>query len=341
MSLACAGFVLALTSIARAEEPRDRYFFDAYVDFYYYHDYHSLEGKNQYLVTPRREGLPSVNLAHLSGEVAATRWRGRFAIQDGTSVDAAYSGEEGDWRHVQEAYAGGQIAEGLWLDAGVFLSHLGSDGFVIFDNWALSRSLLGDHTALYESGARAQYRPGPNLDLSLYALHGWENISGGRDLAGGWRFAFTKGDWTYRYGGFLGNEDGRRAYNEIVLNGRLSETVEVSLHAGAGYQKRLDAEDSNWHGASVSLRQRLSKKLSSIYRFELFSDPDSVVSSRSADEGLRAGGFTFALDFALLKGAAAWRSELRILKSRDDIFESRASLDDLDSYIATALIISL
>jgi hypothetical protein len=45
----------------------------------------------------------------------------------------------------------------LWLEAGVFSSHIGFEGFEAKDKWSLTNSLSAENTPYYETGAKISH----------------------------------------------------------------------------------------------------------------------------------------------------------------------------------------
>lgn len=328
-----------------APEERSAYSFTLYLDAHFYHDYSDFDGNNPYIATPRRAGLTSVNLAYLDAEASSPEWRSRVAIHDGDSIDAVYTLEPGhEWRYVQEAYAGRQLADGLWLDAGIFLSHIGSESLIVRDNWTYSHSLISDYSPYYQSGARLAYRSAGPLSAQLHIMNGWQNISDGRDPALGLQISGQLSEGCkLTYNNFIGDEEGTRIYNNLIVEADLSEHLETILAVDLGNQDLRGEGHVWWHGFSATLRHKVTKRGHASYRIELFSDPHGVVSSGLNGKSFRTGALSFGHDYQLLTGAVIWRNEIRVLIGRDEIYPARreGSFSEIDSYFVSGLILSL
>src|SRR5581483_2607069 len=144
------------------------------------------------------------------------RVRGRLALQAGTSVQSNYAGEPTNGaisgptlaRHIQEATAGFLVTRGLWVDAGIYLSHIGQESWISRDNPTYTRSLIADYTPYYEAGVKATWAATSRATLQLHALNGWQNISETNDdKALGFRVDYVVSPHvTVGYDNFLGNE---------------------------------------------------------------------------------------------------------------------------------------
>ena len=86
--------------------------------------------------------------------LAGSRVYGRLALQVGTSVQSNYAAEPTVGtvsgpslsRFIQEAYAGYRLTPSLWVDGGVFYSHMGMESWASKDNLTYTRSLVARHS---------------------------------------------------------------------------------------------------------------------------------------------------------------------------------------------------
>ena len=121
----------------------------------------------------------NINLAYIEVKLEATHYRGRLALQTGTSVQSNYSGEPTIGRvsgpslsrMVQEAVVGMQVARNVWVDAGVFFSHLGMEGWVSRDGPTYTRSLVADYSPYYQSGVKLTWTASPKLTAQLHVVN--------------------------------------------------------------------------------------------------------------------------------------------------------------------------
>jgi len=105
--------------------------------------------------------------------------RANLALMAGTYANANLSAEPGVMRNILEAYAGVKISKSknLWIDAGIFSSHIGFESAVGKDCWNLTRGILAENSPYYESGVKIGY---PSEDGKWFAsglmLNGWQRI---------------------------------------------------------------------------------------------------------------------------------------------------------------------
>src|SRR5262249_42830575 len=137
---------------AGAQAPADttvKVSFGGFVDGYYAWDFgrpptidRSFFGGALFTTQPSRHDEFNVNLAFAEAKVEGPRVHGRFALQAGTSVQNNYNGEPAIGivsgpslsRMIQEAYAGIKLGKNVWVDGGIFFSHMGMEGWISRDN---------------------------------------------------------------------------------------------------------------------------------------------------------------------------------------------------------------
>ncbi len=166
--------------------------FGGFVDGYYAYDAgrpatrdRSFAGGALFGTQPSRHNEFNVNLAFVEAALTSDRYRGRLALQFGTSVQANYIGEPRQGlvagpdvqQYLQEAVAGYQIADGLWVDGGIFFSNMGMEGWISRDNPTYTRSLVADYSPYYSTGVKLTYAASPKLTARLDVVNGWQNIS--------------------------------------------------------------------------------------------------------------------------------------------------------------------
>jgi len=225
------GALLVLPSVVWTEASADSngvsIDWSAFVDSYYSYNLNSLPTRNRsYTTQPLYNQEPSLNLAYVEAKVSGENLRGRLAGQYGSSVISNYSSEPDlFWRYIQEANVGYQLADGLWLDAGIFLSHIGNESWISRDNWTYTRSLIADYSPYYQAGAKLSYQVSKELLTSIHLLKGWQNISDDRNPALGTQISYNLTDTTnFTYNTFIGNESGRRFFNNFIAKQQITES---------------------------------------------------------------------------------------------------------------------
>ena len=317
-----------------------------FVDGYYAYDFGRPPGRARVFTTQAaRHDELAVNLAFVEARYAAPQVRARIALQAGTSVQANYAAEPDSLAGttnflplVQEATAGFQAAPSLWIDGGIFFSHIGSEGWISSDNPTYTRSLIAEYSPYYEAGVKATWQAAPSLVAQLDVVNGWQNITENN----GGKAAGVRLDWsvapavTLSYSNFVGREasaatgeQGTRVYNDVSAKWAagaavVTGTVDVGRQSG-----------DTWYGASLLGRAPVASRVRVTGRVERFDDPDGVVAP-----GLRTWGASAGVDVSPVPNVY-WRTELRSLfGAHDAVFPSRGGdggLSTSNTVIVTSL----
>jgi hypothetical protein len=82
------------------------------------------------------------------------------------------------WKFIQQAYAGwnANVAKGLALEAGIFLSPIGPESMAAKDSWNYSRSNLFFGLPFYHTGARATLQVTDRTSFAMWIVNGWNSV---------------------------------------------------------------------------------------------------------------------------------------------------------------------
>lgn len=249
-----------------------------------------------------------MNLALLGARFTGKRIRGTFAIQTGTYPDANYAAEPQIFKNIYEAWGGVRIVPNLWLDAGIFVSHIGLEGPNSRDNLTLTRSIMADNSPYYESGAKLTYDKGGKWLFSFLAINGWQVIRDrNQNEAIGTQVQFRPtSKWLLNSSTFLG--EGRNVPDSLGIRLRYFHNFYVTYDpskkwkiAGAfdtGWQQKLDGNGGydNWQGGSLIVRRRLWERAGLVGRAEFYRDPSGVLAPTRFG-GLHTSGYSLGFDY--------------------------------------------
>ena len=151
-----------------------------YAELYYQYDFNKPSDNNRpgFVYSHNRHNEFNLNLGFVKAGYSADRVRANLAIGAGTYMNANYAAEPGVLKNVYEANAGIKLGKkNLWLDAGIFPSHIGFESAIGKDCRTLTRSIAADNTPYYEAGAKLSYgSPDGKWSLTALALNGWQRI---------------------------------------------------------------------------------------------------------------------------------------------------------------------
>lgn len=312
-----------------------------FVDGYFAFDFNRPPNSDRAFTTqPARHNEFNVNLAFAELRLDAPRVRGRFALQTGTSVQSNYAGEPRKGtvsgpdlaRLIQEAFAGVKIADNVWIDGGIFLSHIGLEGFISRDNLAYTRSLVADYSPYYESGVRLAWVPTPRVTAVIHVVNGWQNISETNSAkSGGVRVDYAASPTTtftyYNYVGDEGADSARhrqvRFYNGAGLKATFTPALLVLAEFDYGTQGRASGSgNTSWYGGMLTGRYQTTPMAAIVGRVERYVDTDQTIVITGQQDGLRANGLSLGVDVAP-QARMLWRTEIRGLQGARAVFPTR------------------
>lgn len=316
--------ILLLTVSTHAQEGSNGLSFEGYLEtFYSYTNLHAqpmydlnhpvfpLPASLQNTIMPgfmysyNRHNEVNLNLGLMKIGYLEERVRANLGLMAGTYANSNLAHEEGVLRNVFEAYAGVKVLpfQELWLDLGVFESHIGYESAIGADNLQLTRSVKADNTPYYLSGARLSFKSkDERLEAMLLVVNGWQRIA---RLENDQRFGFghriyfkPSSKVTFNSSSYVGPIE---AYNVVsgllppqLLGGssvrthyfhdfyselKLTKRLEAILSFDIGRVSLIDdnpfvASESHrtWYAPSLDLRYALNGKCSVSARAEWFDD---------------------------------------------------------------------
>jgi hypothetical protein len=330
----------------------------AFLDAYYAWDFLRPPSLDRaYTTQPARHSEFNVNLAFLEARLDRETVHGRVALQAGTSVQSNYAAEPRIGsvsgpdlsRLLQEAYMGVRVAAPLWVDVGVFFSHIGQESWISRDNPTYTRSLIADYTPYYSTGVRAVWQATSAVTLHLHLVNGWQNISEtNEDKAVGLRVEYAPtGTVLFGYSGFVGDEqpdslpNRLRLYNQAFARLGRADGAAVWLTLDFGSQSVPDADGSTWYGLAAIGRLPVTGGVAITARLERYADPDGVIVASPGTAGFETTGASLGLDVTLPKGLL-WRTEARGFRGDEAIYPERdGGLSRNSAVVVTSLALSL
>ncbi len=323
-----------------------------YLETYYLYDYNKPADNNRpgFVYSHNRHNEVNLNLGFIKGAYDNGTVRANLAVMAGTYSNANLAAEPGVLKNIFEANAGLKLSKtaNLWVDAGIFASHIGFESAISKDCWVLTRNIVSDNTPYYESGAKITYGTNDNkFTVAFLYLNGWQRInrlSGNSQPAGGLQLTFKPTDKiTINYSNYLGTEGEdavrvRRFYNNFY--GIFQITDKFGLIAGFDYgtqQIAKGSEQKNEVLSPVAIAQyKFNPKWALAGRLEYYEDANGVIISTGTPEGFKTTGYSMNIDYWPVSNAVL-RLEGKVFDSKDKIFV-RESIPVSNSSTITASI---
>ncbi len=310
-----------------------------YLEAYYLYDFNQPSTGNRpgFIYSFNRHNEFNVNLALLKLNYSAQRLRANIAFMAGTYPNANLAAEPGVLKNIFEANAGINLLKKkqLWLDMGIFASHIGFESAIGADCSNLTRSILADNSPYYESGAKLTYESdNGNFMASALILNGWQRIQRveGNSLPSfGWQVQGKPHEKVLlNSSSFIGTDqpdDTRTMRYFHNFYGIFEATDNFSMMLGfdvGAEQKAKASKDYNvWYSPVLIARYQPIEKMALAARFEYYSDRNGAIIPTGTLNGFETFGYSLNVDLMPFPGAKI-RMEGRLFQSRqDDIFEKK------------------
>jgi hypothetical protein len=335
------------------EEPKIKV--SGYLETYFGYDFNKPTDNNRpgFIYSHNRHNEVNLNLGFIKGSYDNGSIRANIAVMAGTYANANLAAEPGVLKNIFEANAGVKLSktENLWLDAGIFSSHIGFESAISKDDWVLTRNISSENTPYYESGAKITYGTdnGKFTATALY-LNGWQRITrqnGNSQPAGGLQLIWKPADnITVNYSNYLGTEGAdsvrvKRFYHNVYGIFQVTDKFGVTLGFDYGtQQKEKGLDNKNEVLSPVAIAQyKFNDKFAMAGRVEYYEDKNGVIIATGTPNGFKTTGYSLNVDYAPVNNAVI-RLEGKMYNSKDAIFTRSSNLVDNNAAITASFAVS-
>jgi hypothetical protein len=354
--IATALLIISVNNFAQDSSRTNPLTFTGYAEAYYQYDFNNPINNTRpcFVYSHNRNNEATLNLAFIKAAYNTYKVRANIALATGTYMNANYSAEQGVMKNVYEANAGIKLSKksNLWLDAGIFASHIGFESAIGKDCRTLTRSILTDNSPYYESGVKLSYTSkNEQWFLSALVLNGWQRIqkvNGNAAPSFGTQVTFKPSSKvTLNSSTFIGNDKPdsvrqMRYFHNFYGIFQLNKSVEATLGFDAGMEQKAKGSSSmnSWYSPVAIIRFTTGSKTALAVRAEYYDDKNGVLISTGTANGFKTWGFSTNFDYAIANNVL-WRVEAKTLDSKDNVFEKRnGTFMKNATCIATSLSIS-
>lgn len=325
-----------------------------YTELYYQYDFNKPADNNRpgFVYSHNRHNEFNLNLGFVKAGYSADRVRANLAIGAGTYMNANYAAEPGVLKNVYEANAGIKLGKkNLWLDAGIFPSHIGFESAIGKDCRTLTRSMAADNTPYYEAGTKLSYgTEDGKWSLTALALNGWQRIKrvdGNSRMNWGTQIQYKPtSSVLLNYSTFLGTDKPdsarlNRIFHNLYGIFTLDDKWELILGFDIGTEdKTVNGSGQNtWYSPACILRFQLADKWSMAARGEYYSDKNGVIIATNTPNGFQTLGLSINMDYTPVKNAIL-RFALCRLDSKDKIFVKSQGMSGNNVLLSSSLAVS-
>lgn len=348
-----AGSDLFAQDSAKVEDSKPNPFsFSGYVEAYYQYDFNKPADNNRpgFIYSHNRHNEFNVNLGFLKGSYNTERVRANLAIAAGTYMNANYAAEPGVQKNIFEANAGVKISKkkNLWIDAGIFSSHIGFESAVSKDCWTLTRSILADNSPYFESGAKLTYTSDNNEWLvSGLFLNGWQRIKrvdGNSLMSFGTQLQYKpNAGILLNYSTFIGTDKPdsirqMRYFHNLyaIFNVTGKFGIIAGFDIGSEQKVKGSSRMNTWYSPVLLLKYAVTPKWAIAARGEYYYDKHGVIVASGTPNGFQTTGFSLNVDYTPIPNAII-RMELRTLNSKDDVFTKGIGVTTNNTFVTVSV----
>lgn len=335
------------------EEPKIKV--TGYLETYFGYDFNKPTDNNRpgFIYSHNRHNEMNLNLGFIKGIYDNGGIRANLAVMAGTYANANLAAEPGVLKNIFEANAGVKLSKSanLWLDAGIFSSHIGFESAISKDCWVLTRNISSENTPYYESGAKITYgtEDGKFTAAGFY-LNGWQRMTrqnGNSQPAGGLQLTWKPSPQiTVNYSNYLGTEGAdsvrvQRFYHNVYGIFQLTEKFGLTVGFDYGTQEKTKGSDETSEVLSpVAIAQyKINPKWAVAGRVEYYEDRNGVFISTGTPNGFKTTGYSLNLDYAPITNAVL-RLEGKVYDSKDKIFTRDLSAINHNAALTASIAVS-
>ncbi len=248
-----------------------------------------------------RDNTFGVNVAQFGVHYEHEKVRANITLHWGDIPQATWSS---DFNEIQEANVGVKLSEGLWLDAGFFRTHIGTESFLPRDILLSNTAFKTFNEPFYQAGARLSYDKVENWYFEFWALNGYNNFLDNNDAKSvGALATYSFSDKTsITYTNLYGRESEdsapqrqNRFYNNIYLNQNWNDIWLLTVGFDLGFQTNSELRNSgdtaSMYAGLATLRYQFKPKWSMTTRAEVFKDNNGFISGTTINNNGDETGF--------------------------------------------------
>ncbi len=283
-----------------------------YVDAYYASYTDSVgQGKFQkFPTTSPRSNSIGLNMALINVKYTTDKVRAVVGLHYGDIVKSSW---DKNYQFIQEAYAGIRLCKKLWVDAGFFRTHVGTEGLFAKENITSSVAVGTFNEPYYEAGLRLNYNPTDKLAFSFYLLNGYNVYEDNNNKKSfGMLATYAFNDYlNIGYSNYIGDDapigdslSRLRTYHNFFLNFSKNK-FKMQIGGDFGTQMNSDTTGkkmATMFSALATFRYAFTSKFGIYTRGEIFNDPTGFLAGKVPDKtgkqtGYKLWGATAGLEY--------------------------------------------
>jgi hypothetical protein len=232
--------------------------------------------------TAKRANELNLNLAEVDVTRDAQPFGFHLSLIAGNGADVIHASEPQGYRFIYQASILYKPNDRLTLEAGVYPSHIGFEGFFSKDNWSYTRGWLAEYSPYYQTGIRANYAFTPHWSGELHVLNGWQIINDNNDAkAIGGKIAYANGRLiaalnTFEGPELSGDDKHWRHFGDLIATFNATPSLSIGGSLDRGRQE-LPGGAASWFGIAAYGRYAIDQRRAVAVRVERFRDPQNGI----------------------------------------------------------------
>ncbi len=335
-------FLFSIQAHSQNNDSTAAFKLSGYVDAYYAL-YSDSVGNNNYQQFPDicpKSNVFGINVAQLTGQYTSKRARAVATFHFGDTPTSAWSPV---FNIIQEANAGLRICDKLWLDAGLFKTHIGTEALLPKDNITSSLAVITYFEPWWQAGAKLSYTPNDKFLICLHVLNGYNTyVDNNKKKSFGLAFNYyfnEKGNIGYY--NLIGDEfpDGTpsshlRILNNVVFTYQLTPKFKAIIGADFITQQHSYIADTtktaNIYSGIISLKFQAKPKFAIYARGENFTDSQGmltgvIVDSKNKLTGYVLNGATLGFEYKPMDNAFVRLEARDLIMDKDQLIFHNAN----------------
>lgn len=316
----------------------------AYLSSYY--AYYTEDNSSNYVkhaTMAARNNQFGLNMAMVSLGYKSKKIRSNITLHFGDIAESTWPSK---FNMIQEANLGYEFVKNLWLDVGVFRSHIGLESTQPRENITSSMTLANVYEPYYFSGAKLTYLLNPKLSIQINAFNSFNSIiETNKNKLLGSSIIFAPNDNLSMTYNFITGDDTadslklkhQRYYHNFYLTYQKNK-VSIGAEFNYGiqeYSKTLNeyTVGTAYMNSSLLLFKHQSFKKVAFYgRGEWFSDEDEILSMGS-NMGKYTWGGTIGIEYKPLKNLALSVEGRQLSSEKENFYYNGAYHKERNEFI--------
>ena len=312
--------------------------FEFYGDLYYSFDFSnpSNHEKPNFIYNHKRHNELNVNLITIKSSYESKDIKANLSLMAGNYAHYNLANEPVWAQFINEANIGLRLAKNkeLWLEAGIFNSHIGFESMYTMDCWTLTRSILAENSPYFETGVKLNYTtPNKKYFLSVMYLNGWQNIQKeyeNQSPSFGAQIRYTPNDkLILNYSNFIGKvSNAFRNFHNSYVQYQFNKKTGIILGFDIGVDYINENNTSKiWYAPVFLVKQNINKNFDLTLRTEYYKDEKGAIVNTNFNNGFEIFGISSNIDYVKMKNALI-RLEVKYLNANNPFFnnEQRSNL---------------